>query len=111
MNPIKHGDFVYGIDDGAFLMCIALADGKVQWRSTRDSNYDHAQLILVEDLLIVQAETGDIALVEADPAKFNELGRFPGLPEGRSWNVPVLWGNRLVLRNNKEAACYELPTE
>jgi len=111
MNPIKRGDFVYGIDDGAFLMCIALADGKVQWRSTRDSNYDHAQLILVDDLLIVQAETGDIALVEADPTKFHELGRFPGLPEGRSWNVPTLWGNRLVLRNNKEAACYELPTE
>lgn len=111
MNPIKRGDFVYGIDDGAFLVCIALADGKVQWRSKRDSNYDHAQIILVDDLLIVQAETGDVALVEADPTKFNELGRFTALPEGRTWNVPVLWGDKLVLRNNKQAAVYELPMQ
>lgn len=111
MNPIKRGDFVYGIDDGAFLMCIALADGKVKWRSNRGADYGHGQVIMVDDLLIVQAETGDVALVEADSKKFHELGRFPGLPEGRSWNVPVLWGDKLLLRNNKEVACYQLPME
>lgn len=111
MNPIRRGDYVYGLDDGAFLMCISLADGKVKWRSSRGSDYGHGQIILVDDLLIVLAEEGDVALVKADPEKFEELGRFTALPEGRTWNVPVLWGNRLLVRNNKEAACYELPTE
>lgn len=111
MNPIRRGDYIYGVDDGAFLMCIAVDDGKVKWRSPRDSKFGHAQVLLVDDLLIVQSEEGDVALVAAEPTKYEELGRFTALPEGRTWNVPVLWGKFLLLRNNKEAACYELPTE
>ncbi|MCE9605015.1 MAG: PQQ-like beta-propeller repeat protein [Planctomycetia bacterium] len=111
MNPIARDGVVYGLDDGAFLVCVALSDGKLKWRSKRGADYGHGQVILVDDLLIVQSEKGDVALVEAEPNKFEELGRFTALPEGRTWNVPVLWGKYLLVRNNKEAACYELPTE
>ena len=40
-------------------------------------------------------------------AKHIELGKIQALT-GKTWNHPVLIGNRLYLRNAEEAACYEL---
>ena len=52
-----------------------------------------------------------IALVAADPSSFQELTRFTALPSGISWNTPVVTGKRLLIRNNEEVACFELPVE
>ena len=52
-------------------------------------------------------EDGTVALVEATPAEYRELGRFAAL-EGRTWGGPALAGRYLVVRNDREAACYEL---
>jgi len=112
MNPIVRDGYAYGLDDGEFLMCVDLNDkAEVKWRSKRGMNYGHGQILLVDDLLIVQSQEGDLALVPARPDKFEELSRITALPEGISWNQPVLVGNKLLVRNDEEAACYELPTE
>ena len=63
---------------------------------------------MVDDLVIVQAETGDVTLCSATPAGYKEFGRIPAL-DSKTWNHPVLVGNRLYLRNGQEAACFELP--
>jgi hypothetical protein len=59
-------------------------------------------------LLLIAAENGQIVLVEANPSKWQELTKFDAL-EGRTWNHPVVIGNRLYVRNSQEAACYLLP--
>jgi outer membrane protein assembly factor BamB len=64
--------------------------------------------VLVDDLLLIQMESGDVALVEANPTAHRELGRFAALT-GRTWNHPALAGNLLLVRNDREAACYALP--
>ena len=66
--------------------------------------------MLVGDLLLVQGETGEVALVEASPERFTELTRFQAI-DGKSWNTPALAGPYLLVRNAEEAACYELPLE
>jgi hypothetical protein len=50
------------------------------------------------------------ALVAATPQTFQELARFPAL-DARTWNHPALAGQCLVVRNEREAACYELPVK
>lgn len=47
-------------------------------------------------------------LVEATPQRHHELTRFAAI-EGKTWNNPALSGRRLLVRNDQEAACYELP--
>ena len=74
----------------------------------RDGSYGHGQLLRAGNLLIVQAESGEVALVEATPEKYHELATLPAL-SSKTWNNPALAGHLLLVRNDQEAACYELP--
>jgi outer membrane protein assembly factor BamB len=103
-TPVLRGGYVYGLDDG-ILACIDLETGKRMWREGR---YQHGQVLLAGDLLVVQAENGDVVLVEAVPDGHHEVGRIKAL-QGKTWNNPVLAGRFLLVRNDQEAACYELP--
>jgi len=105
-NVVIRGRYVYGLDNG-ILACLDLTSGKRQWKRGR---YRHGQVLLVDDLLLVQAEFGDVVLVEARPDRHHELCRFAALDD-RTWNNPALSGRYLLVRNNREAACYELPLE
>ncbi|MBS0265736.1 MAG: PQQ-like beta-propeller repeat protein [Planctomycetes bacterium] len=103
-NMVALDEFVYGLDDG-ILVCLEARTGKRRWKGGR---YGHGQLLLVADLLLVQTESGDVALVAPDPKAFQELGTFAALPS-KTWNHPALAGNLLLVRNDRIAACYELP--
>jgi len=105
-NVVHRGGYIYGLDDG-ILVCLDLADGERKWKAGR---YGHGQIIGVDDLLLIQAESGDVVLVEANPAAHYALTRFTAL-NGKTWNNPALAGNFLLVRNDREAACYELPLE
>jgi outer membrane protein assembly factor BamB len=105
-NVVVREGYVYGLDDGRALVCLDLKDGKRRWRGGR---YGHGQILLVNDVFLVQAETGEVALVAASPERFNELTRFAAI-EGQTWNNPVVAGRLLLVRNATEAACYELPS-
>jgi outer membrane protein assembly factor BamB len=95
---------VYGLDDGV-LTALDPATGERLWKAGR---YGHGQIILVGDHLLIQAENGDLALVEADPAEHRELARLAAL-DAKTWNPPALAGGYLLVRNDREAVCYELP--
>ena len=103
-NVIAAGEFIYGLDDG-ILACIDLQEGERQWKSGR---YGHGQMILVDNLLLITTEKGDVVLVEPNPEEHKELARFSAI-KGKTWNNPALAGPHLLVRNNQEAACYELP--
>ena len=47
-------------------------------------------------------------LIQANPSKLDEVARAKVL-EGKTWNHPVLVGNRVYVRNAEEAACFEVP--
>jgi outer membrane protein assembly factor BamB len=105
-NLIVHEGFVYGLDDGV-LTCLDPARGERRWKSGR---HGHGQLLLVGGLLLVQTEEGELVLVEPSPEAYRELGRFAAL-DGKTWNPPALAGSLLLVRNDREAAAYELPVE
>ena len=46
-------------------------------------------------------------MVELTPEKYTELGRFKPLG-GQSWTAPIIADGKLILRNKKVMACYEL---
>jgi outer membrane protein assembly factor BamB len=105
-TAVRVGDYLYGLDDG-ILGCISLADGKRKWKTGR---YNHGQILLVGSTLLVQAEMGDLALVDPQPKKFIELARIPML-KNKTWNNPTVSGKYLLVRNGEEAVCLEWPVE
>lgn len=104
-NIVYHEGYLYGLDDGIFA-CINPADGTRQWKRGR---YGHGQTLLVSDVLLVLTESGEVVLVDPNPNEHIEYARFAPLT-GRTWNTPALAGDYLLVRNDHEAACYQLPT-
>ncbi len=103
-NVIEHGGYVYGLDDG-ILACVDMAKGRKKWKSGR---YGHGQILLVGDLLLVGAESGELVLVDPSPEEHRELSRFEVLSD-KTWNPPTMAGCFVLVRNDREVVCLRLP--
>jgi outer membrane protein assembly factor BamB len=103
---VVHKGYAYGFDSN-ILSCIDLADGSRKWKGGR---YGNGQLVLLadQDAMLVLGEEGEIALVKATPDGFTELAKMPGL-DGKTWNHPVVVGDRLLVRNGEQMAAFRLP--
>jgi outer membrane protein assembly factor BamB len=82
-----------------------LEQGKREWKGGRCG---HGQILMVNDLLLIQAESGDVALVEISPEKSRERARLSVL-HGKTWNNLVPARDLLLVRNDHAAVCYRLP--
>ncbi len=102
-GAVLKGDYVYGLDEG-ILTCLDMRTGKRMWKGGR---FGYGQLLLVGDVLLVQAESGEVVLVEATPKRFQKLAQLTAL-HGKTWNHPVLCRGRLLVRNAEEAACFSV---
>jgi outer membrane protein assembly factor BamB len=103
-NLALHEGDVYGLDDG-ILACISAVTGELKWK---DGRYGHGQMILTGNLLLLMAEDGRVVLIAANPKRLHELGRVRLFSE-KTWNPPAFSGDRLFVRNDREAVCLKLP--
>jgi outer membrane protein assembly factor BamB len=97
--------FLYGLDDGS-LACVDVATGERKWKG---GHYGSGQSIIIDDLVLIQSESGPVALAEARPDAYHELGHIADALSAKTWNYPTLAGRYLLVRNSQEMACYELP--
>jgi len=103
-NPVRIGDMIVGLDDG-ILAAIELKDGNQLWKEGR---HGHGQGLLVGDLLLLMAESGEILLLQPKPDGPHELARLRVF-DAKTWNPIALAGDLLLVRNDREAACLRLP--
>ena len=101
---VYHDGYIYGLDDG-IMACLDASNGEQKWKEGR---YGHGQEILVGEVVLLTAESGEVILLDPNPQGSRELTRFSAL-RGKTWNPPALAGQYLLVRNDKEAACYRLP--
>ena len=109
-NSVVLGQYLYGFDGNTHqagpkeLVCMRLADGKVQWRA---EGYRCGSLMAVQDSLLVLGETGNLAMGKASPKGFKPDAQAQIL-RGRCWTVPVLANGRIYARNAKgELVCVD----
>lgn len=102
-SAVLHDGYIYGMDE-AILACLDAATGELQWKGGR---YGHGQLLLAGEHLVVLTERGDLALVRAIPERHEEVGYSPAI-EGKTWNVPALAEGRLLVRNARQMAAFDL---
>ena len=107
-DVLVHKGFLYGFDNRIFA-CVDLSSGKRKWKG---GHYEKGQALLCadSDLIIVVGEKGQLYLLRAIPDKHEELGKIAALSD-KTWNHPVLIGDRLFVRNAAEAVAYQLPVK
>jgi outer membrane protein assembly factor BamB len=106
------GDYVYGdTDDQGQPYCIEVKTGKVKWKRERRQGKGEgsASVTYADGRLYFHYENGVVALVEASPEGYKEVGSF-AVPkkEGNAWAHPVVVGGRLYLREGDRLYCYDV---
>ncbi|MDA0336569.1 MAG: PQQ-binding-like beta-propeller repeat protein, partial [bacterium] len=102
---VEADGFVYGLDDGR-LVCIDAATGYRRWQGAR---YGHGRILRAGSELLVQAEDGTVAIVVPSAEGSHERLRFRALHTRRGWAEPLLHDRWLLVRDDDEAALWELP--
>ncbi|MEY2724911.1 MAG: hypothetical protein RLZZ458_778 [Planctomycetota bacterium] len=100
-DSLVHNGSIYGFNQD-LLCCLDATTGELRWRGKR---YGFGQAVLLKNAgrILVAAENGDAVLVKADAGRFEELGRIPVLDD-KTWNHPIVVGDRAYLRNGRTAA-------
>lgn len=106
MSPLIYDGHSYCLSNG-FLECVRLKDGERQWKVR--GRFGHGQMLLIGSQILLQSESGVLQLFDADPEAFQESGKLDTI-NGVCWNTLCLYGNKLLVRSEIEAACIELPT-
>lgn len=104
-DAIYKDGYVYGLDE-TILTCIEFKTGKRMWRTRGDFGY--GQMLLVRDTLVITGESGRVSCVKASPQRHGSYPSFQALDRGTGWNHPVINRGRLLIRNNRYVACYDL---
>jgi outer membrane protein assembly factor BamB len=104
------GDYVYGdSDDAGIPYCANLMTGELKW-SSRGAGKGSAVVVAAYDRLYIRFQNGVMALAEASPDGYKEVGMFkiPGSDERPSWSHPVILDGKLYLREQDKILCYDI---
>ncbi|TWU47079.1 outer membrane biogenesis protein BamB [Rubripirellula reticaptiva] len=103
------GEVAYAISNGA-LEAVEIQSEESLWRQPRSERLGQGQLLLVDDVLVGQNETGEVVFVDANPDQYVVRINLPAL-ETKTWNIPTVAGQHLLVRNDREAICFFLPAK
>ena len=100
--------YLYGTN-GQSLICATFLTGEVKWQE----RFGPGAVCYADGCLYIHGENGDVALVEATPDGYHELGRFtppeqPDRKNSKAWAYPVVAGGRLYLRDLGTLWCYDV---
>src|SRR5205085_2270817 len=87
---------IYGNDDGK-LRCLDWNNGSLRWSGP---GIGKGGMIVAGGNLIVLSERGELILIKADPASYQELARAQVM-RGTCWTHPVLANGRLYCRSHE----------
>jgi len=102
-NPVAFSGIVCGLDDGI----LAAIDGETGAGLWKEGRWGHGQGLRVGEHYLLMAESGELVLLLPDRQGPGELGRMRVF-DAKTWNPIALAGDRLLVRNDREAVCLKL---
>jgi outer membrane protein assembly factor BamB len=99
--------YIYGADDPSMLTCLELKTGKVMWEERKAGK---GSIAYADGRLYYRDESGPIILVEANPEKYVEHGRFnqPDRSHANAWAHSVIANGRLYIQDQDILLCYDV---
>lgn len=120
LSPVVVQGFVYGFDvQGAESLkeggtrgefkCVELATGRQRW-ATRAPG--HASVLVWGETLVLLNESGELIFADASPDDYRERLRARVInARTPCWTSPILYKGRLLIRNQRHVACYDLASD
>lgn len=105
-TPVLVGRHLYGHGPDKDFVCVEADSGTIRWRQTGFNQY--ASTIASGSRLLVLNDGGEAILMEADPGRYRELGRFQAC--GKTFSHPAYAGGVLYTRDSRELAAWSLQT-
>lgn len=108
-TPVLLDEFLYGLDNVGSagpvtnLVCVNARTGQQVWIERR---FGKGNLIAADGKLFATTMKGELVVVEATTAGYNEIGRKMYI--GRTRQAPALANGRLFLRDDKEIVCIDV---
>lgn len=93
---------------GTTVFCAEFATGKTKWR---EPSVGAASVCVADGMLYARGyNSGDIALIELNPAKYTEKGRFKQADRSKTagWQHPVVANGGLYIVDQNVLLCYEV---
>jgi outer membrane protein assembly factor BamB len=108
-TPVCSQGYLFGISGqakfgAAPLVCVELATGKSMWSH---EGFGPGGCTLVDGHVLVLSDAGDLVLVKATPAGYQEAGRSHVLA-GKCWNSAGVSGGRIYARSTKEGVSVDV---
>ena len=101
-----------GGNEGGYLVCLDFKTGKVLW-DERDKGRGGApkgSVALADGRIYYRTEQGAMLLIEPDPKRYVERGRFeqPDRSPQTAWPHPVIANGKLFIRDQDVLLCYDV---
>jgi outer membrane protein assembly factor BamB len=98
--------YLYGANGGV-LACLDFRTGKVMWEEGRPGK---GSIAYADGRLYYRNEGGPVYLIEANPRRYVEKGRFdqPDRTGSPAWPHPVIANGRLYVRDQDGLFCYNV---
>jgi outer membrane protein assembly factor BamB len=101
--------YIYGADD-SLLTCLDWKTGDVQWNERKPGK---GSITAADGRLYYRNEDGPMVLIEVNPKKYIEHGRFqpPQRSDLKAWPHPVIANGKLYLRDQEFLLCYDVKAQ
>lgn len=106
-TPVFLNGYLFGTADRSNknLVCVDPRSGEAMWS---EPGFERGGVVGVDGVVLaLSGNQGFLAMVEATPDGYTELGRFTPLG-GQSWSPPVIANGKLYVRNKEALACFDL---
>jgi outer membrane protein assembly factor BamB len=108
-SPIYYEGYIYGVRPDRQLVCLT-PDGSVVWTSTSANKFGRngGPYAIVNDLLYVMDDDGELTLAEATPEGYVPLAQAKVLDGRESWGPMAIAGNRMIVRDTLRMICLDI---
>lgn len=111
-TPVHHEGYLYSVVEAGnnnSLACMNLAGRTNTWITTTvgSGSPGFASVIKVGGKILVLRESGEMVLLEPNPAAYTEIARYQAL-SGTSWNHPSFSNGRIYARSNTQIVALDV---
>jgi outer membrane protein assembly factor BamB len=106
-TPVFYDGYIYGVRPDEQLVCLDL-EGNVVWTSTSAHKFGLGPYTIVDGLIYVMNDTGELTLAQAGPSGYVELAHAKVLDGQESWGPMAVASGRLIVRDTEQMVCLDI---